>query len=361
MTPDLYYGSYERDGAGQLIRRGGLNECVSIFGATDRFDVNTAHPALLASLGLTEGQVQAILERRRTQPFGPDTDFGALGSGRLRVGGNSMFTLRATARLRLQNGQLSDLRRTVAATVKFMPYGSGTSVSHHALVRQPVEELTLAMDLRSLLAFGTGVGIEIRSKDLGVIITHVRPNGVRVAASTTIRDFRERPAGEWGTEYLRFLRENGGSHLAATVVAPKREVIVRQIPLPGVARKDVAAAIGYQVETLHPYGEEEVAVGWQKISENGTALIGIMRRASLDAYMEKFAEAGVSVACFTFSAAALHGALRLFTRRRRRVSSRPRTSRMARSKCMARARRVPCFRRSSICRRSGRRRWRRRS
>src|SRR5437870_9458044 len=128
------------------------------------------------------------------------------------------------------------------------------------------------MDLRTLLAFGSGVGIEIRSEDLGVTLTHVRPNGIRVAASTVIRNFRERPAGEWGSEYLRFLRENGGSHLAATVVAPRPEVIVRQIALAGVDSKDFAAAVGYQVETLHPYGEEEIAFGWQRVSENGAAL-----------------------------------------------------------------------------------------
>ena len=168
------------------------------------------------------------------------------------------------------------------------------------------------MDLRTLLAFGTGVGIEIRAQDLAVTLAHVRPTGVRVAASTVIRNFRTRPAGEWGSEYLRFLREQGGSHLAATVVAPKQEVIVRQISIPGVANKDFAAAVSYQVETLHPYGEDEVAFGWQRISENGTMLIGIIRRAALDAYMDKFAEAGVAVACFTFSAAALHGAVRLF-------------------------------------------------
>src|SRR6185369_9342573 len=118
------------------------------------------------------------------------------------------------------------------------------------------------MDLRTLLAFGTGIGIEIRSHDLAVTLTHVRPNGVRVAADTVIQDFRTRPAGEWGTEYLRFLRENGASHVAATVLAPKREVIVRQIALPGVANKDLAAAVGYQADTLHPYGEDEVAFGW---------------------------------------------------------------------------------------------------
>lgn len=168
------------------------------------------------------------------------------------------------------------------------------------------------MDLRTLFAFGSGVGIEIRPQDLAVTLTHVRPNGVKVAASTVIRNFRERPAGEWGSEYARFLREHGGSHLAATVVAPKREVIVRQIALAGVSGKDLAAAVGYQVETLHPYGEEEVAFGWQRVSDTGTALIGIIRREALDAYMEKFAEAGVAVACFTFSAAALHGAVRLY-------------------------------------------------
>src|SRR5437762_10242345 len=140
------------------------------------------------------------------------------------------------------------------------------------------------MDLRTLLAFGTGIGIEIRSQDLAIVLAHVRPNGVRVVASATIRNFRERPAGEWGSEYLRFLRENGGSHLAATVVAPKREVIVRQIALPGVGGKDLAAAIGYQVETLHPYGEDDVAYGWQRISDNGAVLVGIIRREILDGY-----------------------------------------------------------------------------
>jgi general secretion pathway protein K len=120
MTPDLYYGSYERDSSGQLFRRGGLNECVSIFGTVDRFEVNTAHPAVLASLGLSAEQVRAIVERRRVLPFRAGDD---LGFGRLRIGGNSTFTLRATARLRLQNGQYSDLRRSVAAMVKFLPPG----------------------------------------------------------------------------------------------------------------------------------------------------------------------------------------------------------------------------------------------
>src|SRR5260370_5328206 len=139
------------------------------------------------------------------------------------------------------------------------------------------------MDIRTLLAFGTGVGIEIGERDLAVAISHVRPNGVKIAGSTIIQNCRERPAGEWGSEYLKFLRENGASHLAATVVAPKREVIVRQVALPGVANKEFGAAVGYQVDTLHPYGEDEVGYGLQHVLEDCTAPVGIMGRFTVDA------------------------------------------------------------------------------
>jgi len=66
--------------------------------------------------------------RRRLQPFlnpGEVAAFigGSPALGRLRVGGNSIFTLRSTARIRLPNGQLSDMSRTVAATVKYMSTG----------------------------------------------------------------------------------------------------------------------------------------------------------------------------------------------------------------------------------------------
>jgi len=44
------------------------------------------------------------------------------------VEGNSIVTMRATARLRLPNGQLSDLKRTVAAQVKYMRAGQDPPV-----------------------------------------------------------------------------------------------------------------------------------------------------------------------------------------------------------------------------------------
>jgi general secretion pathway protein K len=131
MTPDLYYGTYDRDSAGQLTPRGGLDQCVSIYGATSGFDANTAHRGVLQSLGFTPDEVRAIVERRRVQPFVNVGEAAAYGpaAGRLRIGGNSIFTLRATARLRLQDGRLSDMRRSVAALVKILPAGSENSYS----------------------------------------------------------------------------------------------------------------------------------------------------------------------------------------------------------------------------------------
>jgi len=127
ITPELYYGGYNRDSEGHMVPRTGLKDCLSVFGATDRFDVNFAQPPVLAAIGIPPDSIPAILARRQLQPFKAVqelTDFapgGGAAFGRLRVGGNSIYTLRSTARLLLQNGQFSDLRRTVAATVKFLP------------------------------------------------------------------------------------------------------------------------------------------------------------------------------------------------------------------------------------------------
>lgn len=167
------------------------------------------------------------------------------------------------------------------------------------------------MDYRKLFAFGSGVGVEVRDADLDVVVTRVRPSGAEIAGRTTIRKFRERPAAEWGAEYLAFLKSMGEARLSATVLLPRGEVIVRQMPLPGVAAKDIDAAIAYQLDTLHPFGEDEAVYGWSPLA-GGTVLIGILRREVLNRYVELFAEAGVPVGSFTFSAAAIHAALRLF-------------------------------------------------
>jgi hypothetical protein len=165
-------------------------------------------------------------------------------------------------------------------------------------------------DLKKFVAFGSSVGIEISGKNLEITAVRVRPNGIDVLGTITIRDFQERRAAEWGAEYARFLAEAGATHLAATVLLPRAETIVRLIALPGVAAGDLASAIALQIDTLHPYGEEDVVSGWSRLATGGV-LVGILRRSTLDRYVNLFAEAGIAVASFTFSAAAIYVAHRV--------------------------------------------------
>jgi general secretion pathway protein K len=132
VTPDIFYGTWlpgsELEGRQRLTPRPGLMDCLSVFGAPDRVDANTAQPAVLAAVGLSPYAVNALLERRRRAPLTIEQLYQFMASidasaARLRVEGNSIVTIRATARLRVAGGKLSDLRRTVGAMVKYMPPG----------------------------------------------------------------------------------------------------------------------------------------------------------------------------------------------------------------------------------------------
>jgi general secretion pathway protein K len=131
VTPDIFYGTYvpgapqSPGGPASLVRRPGLADCLSVYGARGGVDINTASPAVLAAVGVPAGAIELILQRRSAAPFTKQqlTDFmssAGIAGAPLRVEGNSMLTIRATARLRTTDGTLSDLRRTVAAQVKYM-------------------------------------------------------------------------------------------------------------------------------------------------------------------------------------------------------------------------------------------------
>ncbi|MCS6952902.1 MAG: type II secretion system protein GspK [Bryobacterales bacterium] len=133
MTPELYYGTIEPGPEGAWLARGGARDCLSVYSAGGAVDVNSAHPAVLAAIGLGPGEIQAILA---TRPLRDPIQLQGLGLaghpalGRLRLGGGSVVTLRAMARPRLPNGQLSDLRRGVGATVKLFGAAAGEKPYH---------------------------------------------------------------------------------------------------------------------------------------------------------------------------------------------------------------------------------------
>jgi len=137
VTPDLFYGTYvpadaaepsvTADGspAPRLVARGGLIDCLSVYGSSNLVDANTAAPAVLAAVGLTPFAIQALVTRRSQAPLtqaelGEFMQSVGAGTSRLRVEGNWIATMRSTARLRTPDGRLSDLKRTVAAQMRYM-------------------------------------------------------------------------------------------------------------------------------------------------------------------------------------------------------------------------------------------------
>src|SRR5215467_6134571 len=171
------------------------------------------------------------------------------------------------------------------------------------------QSFDISKEVRKLVAIGSGVGIEIRGKDLEIVLARVRRGKVEVPARLVIEDYAARTAAEWGTEYAAFLKSAGASRLSATVLLPRRDVIVRHVALPGVACKDIEGAIRFQIDTLHPYGEADVVWGWSPLAY-GAVLVGIALRQTVERYNTLFVEAGIAVAGFTFSAAAVHAAIR---------------------------------------------------
>jgi general secretion pathway protein K len=137
VTPDIFYGTYVpaseidpgvRPADQKLVARQGLVDCLSVYGSNGAVDANTAVPGVLITVGLPPDVAAALVARRNIAPFDPGklADFlraYGVNGARLRLEGNSIITMRATARLRLADGSLSDLRRTVGAQIKYMPQG----------------------------------------------------------------------------------------------------------------------------------------------------------------------------------------------------------------------------------------------
>jgi general secretion pathway protein K len=131
VTPDLFYGSYTRNAQGQLVPHAGLRDCLSVYGSQGSLDVNTVEPEVMQAVGIPPEIAAAIYSLRRAAPIrtmeqlapfrGSGPGVGRLGMEPLELR-NAAFavTLRATAQLKLPNGQLSDVRRTVSELLMFL-------------------------------------------------------------------------------------------------------------------------------------------------------------------------------------------------------------------------------------------------
>lgn len=124
VTRELFYGGFERNRDGSLTARPGLRDCLSLYGSRTAVDIRTAPAPVMAALEVPLPVIELVTQARRQYPA---MDYEVLGrlqplfgqsAGRFVLGGRTMYTVRATARLRL-GGRLADTRRSVSALMKF--------------------------------------------------------------------------------------------------------------------------------------------------------------------------------------------------------------------------------------------------
>jgi general secretion pathway protein K len=119
MSPELFYGNYTTGVDGRLYARGGLRDCLSVWGSLGPFDVNTASPVLMEAMGMTPEMAASIVAARQQRPLQNTRELAGALPRRIAVGtGISIYTLRASARLRRPDGSYSEVVRTAAATIK---------------------------------------------------------------------------------------------------------------------------------------------------------------------------------------------------------------------------------------------------
>jgi hypothetical protein len=107
-----------------------LRDCASAFASEGGIDINTARAETMVAIGISPEDAATIVKSRAEHPILDYKELAPIqqslgpAGARLRIGGNTMYTLRATARLRQPDGRLSDLRRTASALVKFFSPGN---------------------------------------------------------------------------------------------------------------------------------------------------------------------------------------------------------------------------------------------
>jgi hypothetical protein len=118
MTPDIYYGWWERDDEGRLLKRSGVAQHLTLVPSW-ALDVNYASPEVLRAVGVPEGALGALLEARESQILAEPAQLTRLGSMplpagvQLGFGGSLGYTVRATAQLKDR-----PVRRSVEALVR---------------------------------------------------------------------------------------------------------------------------------------------------------------------------------------------------------------------------------------------------
>jgi Tfp pilus assembly protein PilN len=159
-----------------------------------------------------------------------------------------------------------------------------------------------------------GIGIDIQAGSLIAICVKRQWKRVRVTGRLEIPNYRTAGPEQCGKLYREFLRRNGLKAPWTVVALPRSHVLLRWLNFPQAVEKDLASAVAYQLDSLHPFEEGTVYwdfAAWKNSSgaADGAGRIevpvAIAEKKFVDETAAWFRDAGIGVSQFTVSTAAL--------------------------------------------------------
>ncbi|MBI2816748.1 MAG: PilN domain-containing protein [Acidobacteria bacterium] len=174
----------------------------------------------------------------------------------------------------------------------------------------------------NLALLQTGIGIDIEAGNLTAVCVKRQLNRCRVLDRVEIPNYRAAGSAECHRLYSAFLKRNG-LRIPWTVVAlPRSMVLMRWLSFPAAVEKELAAAVQFQLESLHPFEPDAIywdyaawkrprrafkdaAVGTERIE----VAVAIAEKKYIDETATWFQGAGIGVSQFTVTTTALLGAV----------------------------------------------------
>ncbi len=169
---------------------------------------------------------------------------------------------------------------------------------------------------------GANIGIAIRGKDLEVVCLRGRWRSLVVTGFLRLEDYQARPVAEVAAQYQRFRREHHALATSATVALPRGAGLIRTLELPAEVAPNLAQAVAYQVDSLHPFEEGAVYFDYSLLPRSSAPAAGgpgaagrlrvavvLVEKKALDPLYDWLCRAGIDVAAFTLSTAGLYQAL----------------------------------------------------
>ena len=163
----------------------------------------------------------------------------------------------------------------------------------------------------------SGIGIEFQNGSFHAVYCKRFWKGFREVDRLQIPDYGARGAAECGTIYREFLRQHGLRTPWTVVALPRTQVLLRMVQFPMAMQKDLARAVEYQLDTLHPFEAGSVAWDhaiWRRaepsrlirtVANGGAAeagelqtLVTIARKEYIEGLAAWFGEAGIPVSQF---------------------------------------------------------------